>query len=100
MRVSLSIGMQSVHIERSKQLAAFMQDSIEPAKGAQPELAFALDRDHTRMRQLRFSVTFEFNSLLEIDEIQLDLIGGVLHCQACNQDVQQRALPGAGSTDE
>ena len=59
----------------AEQLAAPRQLGVEPLQHAQAELALALDGDDAGVRQRVAGVGLELDALLEVDQVQLDLVG-------------------------
>ena len=47
------------------------------AKHGEPKLALAFDRHDARVRQLVRGIGLELHALLEVDQVQLDLVGAV-----------------------
>ena len=67
-----------LHAVLAEQLAAAAQLLVEPLEHADAELALALDGDHPGVRQPAGGVGFELDALLEVDEVELDLVGAVV----------------------
>ena len=59
------------------ELAAFLHLDVEPLEHAQAELALALDRDDPRVGQLHRGVDLELDAFLEVDQVELELVGVV-----------------------
>ena len=64
---------QRLHSGFAKQIAAASQFLIQSLQHAQAELAFAFDGNHARVRQLVFRVRLELDTLLEVDQVKLQL---------------------------
>ena len=92
----LAIFRDGVDAGLAEQVAAFLEHAIEPLQHAQAEFAFALDGNGTGVWQAVLGIRFEFNALLEVDQVQLDFIRRIVHRQVRDQRVQQRRLARAG----
>ncbi len=66
------------------------QLGIEPLQYAQPELAFAFHRHDAGVRQLMLSIRLELDALLEVDEVQLHLVGREAKRHLHDEDMQER----------
>ena len=84
-----------LHAVLAEQLAAAAQLLVEPLEHADAELALAFDGDHAGVRQLAGGVGLELDALLEVDEVELDLIGAVVQRGIGDERVQQRRFAGA-----
>ena len=58
-------------------LATEFQFHVEPLKDAEAEFAIAFNRNHARMGQMMRCVCFEFDALLKVDQVKLDLLWAV-----------------------
>ena len=94
--LAVAIAGEVLHAGVAEQLAAALQLGVEPLQHAQAELALALDGDHPGVRQLVRGVGLELDALLEVDQVELDLVGAVAQRQVGDQRVQQRRFAGAG----
>ncbi len=94
--VDLTIGADVLHAGRAEQLAALGHFGVQTPQNAQPEFAVALDGDRAGVREMVRDVGLEFHSLLEIDQIELHLVGRVPEGQIGDHDVEERGLAGAG----
>ena len=63
---------------------------------AHAELAIAFDGDGAGVRQLMRDVSLELDALLEVDQVELDLLGTVPQRQIRDDHVQQGRLARAG----
>ncbi len=61
----------------AEEIAAPAQFLVHALEHAQGEFAVALDGDDARVRQPLLGVAFEFDALLEVDEVELDLAAGL-----------------------
>ena len=61
----------------AEDLAALLHLHIEPLEDAQAELPLALDGDHPGVREVVARVGLELDALLEVDQVELDLVGRV-----------------------
>ena len=95
-RLGLAEAVQVLHAGVAELVAAISQLGVQPLQHAQAELALALDGDDPGMRQLGTGVGLELDALLEVDQIQLDLVGAVHQGQVGDQGVQQRRFARAG----
>ena len=73
----LAIGNQVVDAALAEALAAGFQLDVEPLQDAEAKLALAFDGDDAGMRQLVGRVGLKLDALLEVDEVELDLVGTV-----------------------
>ena len=76
----------------AEEVAAVLELDVQPLEHAQAELALALDGDDPRVRQLERGVDLELDALLEVDQVQLELVGAVAQRGVGDQGVQQRRL--------
>ena len=88
----LAIAVQVLTAELAVDLAALLELDVQPLEHAQAELALALDGDHPRMRQLHRRVDLEFDAFLEVDQVELELVGAVAQRSVGDQRVQHRRL--------
>ena len=63
--------------------------NVDALQYAQPEFPVAFHRDRPRVRQMMHRVCFEFNALLEVDQIKLNFIRRIPHGQVTDQGMQQ-----------
>ena len=73
--LGLAIAGQVLAAQLPVDLAAFLQLDVQPLEHAQAELAFALDRDDPGVGQLHRGVHLELDAFLEVDQVQLELVG-------------------------
>src|SRR5262249_35076796 len=64
---------------------------------ADAELALALDGDDARVWQVMRRVDLELDALLEVDQVQVDLVGAVAQREVRDQGVHQRRFARAGA---
>ena len=83
---------RSCTAQLAEQVAAASQLGVQPLQHAQAELPLALDGDHPGVRQAAAGVGLELDPLLEVDQVQLDLVGAVAQGQVGDQHVQQGGL--------
>ncbi len=91
----LAIAGQVLTAELPVDLAALPQLDVQPLEHAQAEFAFALDGDDSRVRQLHRGVDLELDAFLEVDQVELELVGAVSQRSIGDQGVQHRRLAGA-----
>ena len=91
-----AVASQVLHAELAEELAAVLELDIEPLEHAQAELALALDGDDPGVRQLHRGVNLELDAFLEVDQIELELVGAVPQRPVGDQGVQQGRLARAG----
>ena len=87
---------QILHADAPEQLAAILQQRVQPLQDADAELAIAFDGDDSGMRQPVSGVGLELDTLLEVDQIELDFIGAVMQRGVGDERMQQRRFSGAG----
>ncbi len=85
----VAVAVEVLHARVAEPIGAGPHLVVELLKHAHAELAFALDRDHARMRQFLCGIDLEFHTLLEVNQIQIDLIGAIIQREVGNQGVQQ-----------
>ncbi len=73
---------------------------VEPLQHADPELALALDRHDARVRQFLGGVDLELNPFLEVDQVEVDLVGAVVERQVGDQGMQKRGFSRTGSSGQ
>ncbi len=67
---------------------------------ADAELALALDRHDAGVRQLVRGVDLELDALLEVDQVEVDLVGAVVEGEVGDQGVHQGRLARAGAAGD
>ena len=92
----LAEALEVLHADLAEQVAAALQLDVQPLEHAEAELALALDRDDPGVRQLERGVDLELDALLEVDQVELDLVGAVAEGRVGDQGVQQGRLARAG----
>ena len=80
----------------AEQVAAVLELGVEPLEHAQAELALALDGDDPGVGQLERGVDLELDPLLEVDQVELELVGAVAQGRVGDQGVEERRLARAG----
>ena len=80
----------------AEQFAAAFQLGIHPLQHAERELAVALDGDDPGVRQVFRGITLEFDALLEVHQIELDLIRDCTTREVGDDDVKQGGLARTG----
>ena len=83
-----------------KQFRAGRHFLVERAQDADAEFTLALNRDDPGMGQGRICVILEFDTLLEVDQIEFDLVGRIAVGHHRNEHVQQVALATARAPDD
>ena len=91
-----AVARQVLHLGGPEQLAAPVHHAVQPLQHAQSELAVRLDGDRPRVGQVVRGVGLELHALLEVDQVELDLVGAVPQRQVGDEHVQQRGLARAG----
>ena len=92
----LAIAGQVLAAELAVDLAAFLELDIQPLEHAQAELALALDGDDPGVGQVHRGVDLELDAFLEVDQVELELVGAVPQGAVGDQGVQQGRLARAG----
>ena len=85
----VAVAVYVLHAGVAKPVGAQAQLGVEPLEHADAELALALDRDDARVRQLARRVDLELDPLLEVDQVEIDLVGAVVEGQVGDQRVHQ-----------
>ena len=93
----VAVAVQVLHARVAEPVGPQAQLGVEPLEHADPELALALDRDDARVRQLVRRVDLELDPLLEVDQVEVDLVGAVVEGEVGDQRVHQRRLTRAGA---
>ena len=83
----IAIAVDVLHARIAELVGAEAKLGIKALKDADSELTLALDRDDARVRQFVGRVDLEFDPLLEVDQVEVDLIGAVIQCQIRDQRV-------------
>ena len=94
--LGLAEAAEVLHAGVAEEVAPEFQLGVEPLEHAQAELALALDGDDPGVRQLHLGVDLELDAFLEVDQVQLKLVGAVPKRRVGDQRVQQGRLTGAG----
>ena len=75
---------------RAKQFPAFLQNLVQSFQHTQAKFPVTLDRHNTCVWQTIRCIRSKLNALLEVDQVELNLVGSVVQRQVGNQNVQQR----------
>ena len=89
-------ALEVLHAQAAEQVAAVAQLGVEALQHAQAEFPLAFDGDDPGVRQAVAGVGLEFHALLEVDQVELDLVGAVAQGEVGDQDVQQGRFARAG----
>ena len=71
----IAVALQVLDTMLAEQLASSFQFLIRMLQDAQPEFAVGFNRDHSCMGESASGIDLEFDALLEIHEVELDLVG-------------------------
>ena len=85
----VAVAVHVLHAGVAEPVGAQAQLGVEPLEHADAELALALDRDDARVRQLARRVHLELDPLLEVDQVEIDLVGAVVQGEVGDQGVHQ-----------
>ena len=85
-----AVALEVLHAQLAEQVAAAAQLDVELLQHAEAEFPLALDGDDPGVRQGEAGVGLELHPFLEVDQVQLDLVGAVAQGQVGDQHVQQR----------
>ena len=98
----VAIAVQVLHAGVAEPVGPQPHLGVEPLEHADAELALALDGHDAGVRQLVGGVDLELDPLLEVDQVEIDLVGAVVEGEVGDQGVHQgrlaRARP-AGDQD-
>ena len=92
----LAVAGQVLAAQLAEDLAALLELDVEPLEHAQAELALALDGDDPGVGQLHRGVDLELDAFLEVDQVELELVGAVPQGHVGDQGVQQGRFARAG----
>ena len=79
-----------LHLKLAEDLAASLEFPVHALQHAEAELAVTFDGDDAGMRQMMRGVRLEFDAFLEVDEIELDLIGTGPHREIRDHRMDKR----------
>ena len=96
----VAIAVDVLHAGVAEPVGPQPQLGVEPLEHADAELALALDRHDARVRQLVRRVDLELDPLLEVDQVEIDLVGAVVQGEVGDQGVHQRRLARAGAAGD
>ena len=85
-----------LHSVIAEQVASLFEDFIQPLQNAEAEFAVAFDRDDTSVRQLVCGIGLKFDTLLEVDQVELDFVRAVVEREIRHQDVHEGRFARAG----
>ncbi len=91
----LPVALQILDTMFPEQFTSSLEFLIDMLENAQAELAIRFHGDHPGMRQAASGVDLELDAFLEVDQIELDLLGGVPHGQIGDEHMQECRLAGA-----
>ena len=91
----LSEAIDVLHGAFAEQIAPPLELAVKLFEHRKPELPLALDGDHAGVGQPVVVVELELDALLEVDQVELDLVGAVVQCEARDQGVHERRFAGA-----
>ena len=86
-----------LHAGVAEPVGAEAELGIQPLEHADAEFALALDRDDARVGQLVGGVDLELDAFLEVDQVEVDLVGAVVQGEVDDQGVHERRLARAGA---
>ena len=89
-----------LHAGLAEPVGTHAQLGVQPLQDAEAELALALDRHDARVRQLVRRVDLELDALLEVDQVEIDLVGTVVQGEVGDERVHQGRLARTGATGE
>src|SRR5688500_17735780 len=96
-----AITSQILHAKVAIQVAAVLELSVQALEHTQAELAIGFDRHGPGMRQRMRGVGLELDALFEVDQIELDFVGGIPERKVRDKRMQKRGFARAGfSSDE
>ena len=79
-----------LHGELAEQVATALELAVELFQHRKTKLSLALDSDHAGVGQPVVIVELELDALLEVDQVELDLVGAVVQREARDQRVHER----------
>ncbi len=95
-RTRIAISGHVLNMMLAEQVAAFRQHPVQPLQNTQAKLPVTLDRDDSRMWQFVSDVGLELDSLLEVDQVELDLVRPIVQRDVGDQRVQETRLARPG----
>ncbi len=91
------IAVDVLHAGIAEPVGAQAELGIQALQDAEPELALALDRHDAGVRQLVGRIDLELDAFLEVDQVQVDLVGAVVQGDVDDERVHQSRFAGAGT---
>src|SRR5580765_8203915 len=86
------VARKVLNAEPAEKITAPPQFFIHSFQDTQPEFPIAFDRDDPRMRQPATGVALEFDTLLEVHKVELDLVRAAPEREVGDEDVKQRGF--------
>ena len=98
----VAIAVQVLHAGVAEPVGPQPHLDVEPLEHADAELALALDGHDAGVGQLVRGVDLELDPLLEVDQVEVDLVGAVVEGEVGDQGVHQGGLarPGAAGDQD
>ena len=96
----VAIAVDVLHAGIAEPVGTQAKLGVQPLEHADAELALALDRDDARVGQFVGGVDLELDALLEVDQVEVDLVGAVVQGEVGDQGVHQGRLARAGATGD
>ena len=93
----VAVAGQVLHAGVAEPVGAQAKLGVQSFENADAEFALALDRDDARVGQLMGRVDLELDALLEVDQVEVDLVGAVVQGEVGDQGVHQGRLARAGA---
>src|SRR5262245_6700778 len=75
----VAITLNVLYSRLPEEISSALQLLIEAIQDAHAEFALALNRDHAGVRQPMCSIGLELHTLLEVDQIKLQLLRRIVH---------------------
>ena len=97
---SIAITAEVLHAGIAEPVGPQPHLHVQPLEHADAELALALDRHHAGVGQLEGGVDLELDALLEVDQVEVDLVGAVAERQVGDQGVHQGRLARSGTAGD
>ena len=96
----VAVAVQVLHAGVAEPVGPQAHLDVEPLEHADAELALALDRHDAGVGQLVGGVDLELDALLEVDQVEVDLVGAVVEGEVGDQGVHQGRLARAGAAGD
>ena len=97
---SIAITAEVLHAGIAEPVGPQPHFQVQPLEHADAELALAFDRHHAGVGQLEGGVDLEFDALLEVDQVKVDLVGAVAKRQVGDQGMHQGGLARSGTAGD